>query len=211
MNRRHLLGLATLTATSATILGALRTPALAQRRPSPADAVLNDPEAPVSGNPQGDVTIVAFLDYNCPFCKTASSDLDRTVATDGRIRLVYKDWPILSQASVYGAHLALAAKYQGRYDTAHKALMGIPGRRISEVTMREAVAKTDIDMARLDSDLKAHDTEIGALLKRNLAQADILGLQGTPVFLIGPFQVASALDYAGFAQVVADARARNPK
>ena len=171
------------------------------------DAILNDPEAPVAGDPKGDVTIVAFLDYNCPFCKRATPDLDKFVQTDGNVRLVYKDWPILTEASVYGAKLALAAKYQGKYDMAHAALMAIPGRAISEETMLEAVRASGLDMSRLDADSKVHASDIAALLKRNLARADSLGLQGTPVFLIGPFKVAAALDYDGFAKTVAGVRA----
>lgn len=172
------------------------------------NAILNDPEAPVAGNPKGDVTIVAFLDCNCPFCKKATPDLDRLVKTDGKIRLVYKDWPILSDASVYGAKTALAARYQGKYEVVHAALMAIPGRQIPIFMMRDAVKATGIDMARLGADAKAHATEIGALLQRNLAQADSLGLEGTPVFLIGPYKVAAVLDYDGFKKSVADARAR---
>ncbi|MEE7459753.1 disulfide bond formation protein DsbA [Methylorubrum populi] len=172
------------------------------------NAILNDPEAPVSGNPKGDLTIVAFLDYNCPFCKKAEPDLTRLVKADGRIRLVHKDWPILGDASVYGAQLALAAKYQGRYDEVHRALMAIPGRKIPKERMLEAVAASGVDVARLEEDRKAHQTEIAALLQRNLDQADALGLQGTPVFLIGQLKVAAALDYDGFRQAVAQARAR---
>jgi protein-disulfide isomerase len=71
------------------------------------------------GNPKGDGTIVAFLDYNCPFCEKSEPDLERIVKEDGRVRLVYKDWPALTEASIYGAQLALAAKYQGEYDLAH--------------------------------------------------------------------------------------------
>ncbi|ACB82258.1 MULTISPECIES: DsbA family protein [Methylobacteriaceae] len=172
------------------------------------NAILNDPEVPVSGNPKGDLTIVAFLDYNCPFCKKAEPDLIRLVKADGRIRLVHKDWPILGDASVYGAQLALAAKYQGRYDEVHRALMGIPGRKIPKERMLEAVAASGVDVARLEEDRKAHQAEIAALLQRNLDQADALGLQGTPVFLIGQLKVAAALDYDGFRQAVAQARAR---
>ncbi|SFK99995.1 DsbA family protein [Methylorubrum salsuginis] len=172
------------------------------------NAILNDPEAPVSGNPKGDLTIVAFLDYNCPFCKKAEPDLNRLVKADGRIRLVHKDWPILGDASVYGAQLALAAKYQGRYDEVHRALMAIPGRKIPKERMLEAVAASGVDVARLEEDRKAHQGEISALLQRNLDQADALGLQGTPVFLIGQLKVAAALDYDGFRQAVAQARAR---
>ena len=172
------------------------------------NAILNDPEVPVSGNPKGDLTIVAFLDYNCPFCKKAEPDLTRLVKTDGRIRLVHKDWPILGDASVYGAQLALAAKYQGRYDEVHRALMAIPGRKIPKERMLEAVAASGVDLARLEEDRKAHQAEIAALLQRNLDQADALGLQGTPVFLIGQLKVAAALEYDGFRQAVAQARAK---
>jgi protein-disulfide isomerase len=171
------------------------------------DAILNDPGAPVAGNPKGDVTIVAFLDYNCPFCKRVTPDLDKFIQTDGNVRLVYKDWPILTKASVYGAKLALAAKYQGKYDVAHAALMALRG-RVSEDDMLDAVRASSIDMSRLDADSKMHASDIVALLKRNGAQADSLGLQGTPVFLIGPFKVAAALDYDGFAKTVAEVRAR---
>jgi protein-disulfide isomerase len=172
------------------------------------NAILHDPDAPVGGNPNGDVTIVAFLDYNCPFCKKATPELDRLVKTDGKIRLVYKDWPILSETSVAGAELALAAKYQDKYDIAHSALMAIHGTKIPEDRMRDALKTAGIDMTRLDTDLVAHQADIKALLKRNLAQADALGLKGTPVFLVGPFKVAAALDYKGFQKVVASARDR---
>ncbi|ACA14719.1 DSBA oxidoreductase [Methylobacterium sp. 4-46] len=173
-----------------------------------ANAILNDPEAPVSGNPKGDLTIVAFLDYNCPFCKKSEPDLIRLVKSDGRIRLVHKDWPILGDASVYGAQLALAAKYQGRYDAVHRALMAIPGRKIPKERMLEVVSASGVDMARLEEDRKARQGEMAALLQRNLDQADALGLQGTPVFLIGPLKVAAALDYDGFKEAATQARAK---
>jgi protein-disulfide isomerase len=170
--------------------------------------ILHDPDAPVAGNPQGDVTVVAFLDYNCPFCKHAAPDLAKLIATDHGVRLVYKDWPILTPASTYGAKMALAAKYQGKYDAVHAALMSIPGRRIPEEQMRHAIETSGVDMGRLDSDVKAHESDIDALLKRNLAEADALGLEGTPVFLIGPYKIAQALDYEGFKEAVANTRAR---
>ncbi len=164
--------------------------------------ILHDPDAPTTGNPKGDVTIVAFLDYNCPFCKKSAPDLDRIVKEDGKVRLVYKDWPVLTEASIYGAQLALAAKYQGKYDLAHHALMAIPGGKIGEDKMLEAVRASGVDMNRLQADLQAHADDITALLRRNLSQADSLGLQGTPTFLIGPFRT-STLDYAGFKEALA--------
>ncbi len=204
MNRRFLLSLCAIGASLAFHPAA---PARAENGKIDVNAILNDPAAPVGGNPKGDVTIIAFLDYNCPFCKKATPELQRLVKTDGHIRLVYKDWPILTEASVYGAHLALAAKYQGRYERAHSALMAVPGRRNGEEAMLAAVKNSGVDIGRLNADLKAHDADISALIKRNGEQAQVLGLQGTPVFLIGPFKVAAALDYSDFKKIVARVRA----
>lgn len=173
------------------------------------EMILNDPADPQAGNARGDVTIVYFFDYNCPFCKKTMGPLNKAVKQDGEVRLVYKDWPILSSASIYGAKLALAAHYQGKYSDAHHAMMSIEGGRVPEDKMRKAVAGAGIDMVRLERDMKARDAEITALLRRHGAQADALGLAGTPVFLIGPFLVASALDEAGFRQVISDARERD--
>lgn len=208
MNRRVFLNLSTRIAATAFVGSACLRPAWSQSIGM--KDILHDPDAPVSGNLKGDVTIVAFLDYNCPFCKQSAPDLERIVKTDAKIRLVYKDWPILTEASVYGAQLALAAKYQDRYETVHKALMAIPGRGISKEKMVMAATASGVDMARLQADMMTHDADIKALLKRNLAQADALGIQGTPTYLVGPFKT-STLDYVGFKQAVADARASQAK
>lgn len=174
------------------------------------EMILNDPAAPVAGNPNGDLTIVNFTDYNCPFCKRVKPDLDRVVEEDGKIRMVYKDWPVIRPTSVDGATMALAAKYQGRYDVAHDALMSIPGTDVPRERMRSTLQAAGIDMARLDADMTVHAADIDALLRRNMAQADALGLTGTPSFLIGPFRT-STLDYEGFKQVISDARAEQAR
>jgi protein-disulfide isomerase len=171
------------------------------------EQILNDRASPVGGDPHGDVTVVAFLDYNCPFCKKATPGLAKAVKDDGHTRLVYKDWPILAPSSVDGARLALAANYQGKYEEAHAAMMALKGRSTSQM-MRAAVKGAGVDMARLDADLSAHGADIMALIKRNNAEAESLGLQGTPVFLIGPFRVAAAIDYDEFKRVIGEARAR---
>lgn len=178
--------------------------ALAQGSGIDVEAILNDPEAPVSGNPKGNVTIVAFLDYNCPFCKKAAPDLARLVREDGQIRLVYKDWPVIAETSVYAAQLALAAAYQGAYAKAHDALMATRG-RLGREQIAATLKSAGIDMGRLEADVNGKAAKITALLRRNMAQAEALGLQGTPIYLIGPFRT-STQDYAGFRQVVADAR-----
>lgn len=175
------------------------------------EAILNDPDAPVGGNPKGDVTIVAFEDYNCTRCKSAEPALQKLIKDDGHIRLVYKDWPILAATSAYGAELALAAKYQGKYVAVHNVLMRIPGTGVSKEAMDQALRAAGVDIDRLNKDLQSHHEEIRALIRRNNAQAVGMGFQGTPVFLIGPYQVAAALDYDGFKKVVAQARAEKGK
>lgn len=172
------------------------------------DMTFNDPEMPTGGNPNGDLTIVDFFDYNCPYCKLAAKSLERIVETDGNIRLVYRDWPILAETSIIGARLALAARYQGQYLPVHHALMNIPGYGVSQEQMIEAVRHTGLDLKQLDTDLDGHAVEIAALIKRNLDIAQAIGLKGTPGFLIGPYKVNAALNEQGFARVVADARAR---
>ncbi|MEN5082670.1 DsbA family protein [Bosea sp. TWI1241] len=201
MNRRSFLAAAAAAAAPLSVMAARS----AQAQGVDVQGILNDPEAPTGGNPKGDVTVVAFFDYNCPYCKVAAPVLARVVKEDGRVRLVYKDWPILSEASVYGAQLALAAKRQRQYERAHHALMGITGRRATKEAMLAAVQASGIDMARLQSDLTAGADATLTLLRRNHAQADSLGLQGTPTYLVGPFRT-STLDEAGFRQAIADAR-----
>lgn len=171
------------------------------------DLLFSDPEAPIGGNPDGGLTIVSFFDYNCPFCRLSSQPLDEIVREDGDIRLIYKDWPILSEASVTGAILALAAMRQGGYERAYHALMSQEG-RADNAAMREAVAAAGLDMARLDRDIAGARNDIDALLRRNMEQAAGLGLSGTPGYIVGPFLVTSALNEEGFRQVVADARER---
>jgi protein-disulfide isomerase len=171
------------------------------------DMILNDPAAPVGGNPQGDVTIVAFVDYNCPFCKRSSKDLELVAKEDGNIRLIYKDWPVIAPTSLYGAQLAIASNYQEKYEIAHRALMAIPGFNISQEEMHEALSKAGIDMKRLNSDLVANAAEIDGLVRRNLSIGDTLSFAGTPVYLVGSY-MTSTLDVDGFKKVVAAARSR---
>lgn len=171
------------------------------------EMILNDPAAPVGGNPKGDLTIVNFTDYNCPYCKKIAPVLQQIIKEDGNIRHVYKDWPVIRPTSIDGAELASAAKYQNKYEVAHDALMTIPGSGLTRDQMRKKLQSAGIDMKRLDADLTSHRADIDALIKRNMAQADAIGLTGTPSFLIGSFRT-STLDYAGFKQVIADARAK---
>jgi protein-disulfide isomerase len=203
ISRAQLLRLAAL---SASVL-VLSTAAFADENEITRDMILNDPETPTGGNPNGDLTIVDFFDYNCPYCKAAAKNLEKVVKEDGNIRVVYKDWPILHPTSIIGARLALAAKYQGKYLPVHHALMDIPGYGIPQEKMVEAAHGAGVDAPQLDSDMTVHANDIARLIKRNLNIAEAIGLQGTPGFLVGNFKVNEALNEQGFLRVVADARA----
>lgn len=205
MQRRQFLQLSSGIALSASFLLAGQQASLAQD--VDVNGILYDPEAPVGGNPKGDLTIVVFTDYNCIYCKKSGVDLAKVVKEDGNIRLVYKEWPILTESSVYGSQLALAAHFQGKYDLVHKALMAIPGGKVSKKAMLDAVKASGIDMQRLQADLNKNNGKITSQLQRVMSQAESIGVEGTPTHLIGPFR-AMALDYAGFKMAVADARAR---
>jgi protein-disulfide isomerase len=169
------------------------------------DAVLRDPDIPALGNPQGDITIVEYFDYQCPYCKKTAPELAQVVAEDGKVKLVLKDWPVFGPASTYAARMTLAAKYQDKYEAAHDALIGAKA-KLSEAAVDDLLGKAGVDVPRASADRDAHLAEIDALLARNDAQARAFGFQGTPGFIIGTFRVPGALNTAGFKRAIADAR-----
>ncbi len=171
-------------------------------------ALLRDPATPTGGNPKGDVTIVEFFDYNCPFCMKSAPVLQKLLKQDHGIRMVYKDWPIFGPVSKYAAEVALAAKWQGDYQVVHDALLATGKRKISRDQVLAIAATTPVDMARLKSDLVAHRADIAAIMARTSKQADRMHLPGTPIFLVGPLLVNQALDLKGFKAAVAQARAK---
>lgn len=167
--------------------------------------VLRDPEIPVAGNASGDITIVEFFDYQCPYCRKIEPELRQVVHDDGKIRLVLKDWPILGPVSVTASRMALASKYQDKFIQAHDALIGVNS-KLTEARIRELLAGAGIDVDRLDRDLASHATEINAILARNNDQATAFDFRGTPSFIIGKFRVPGVLTMAQFGQAIADAR-----
>jgi protein-disulfide isomerase len=168
-------------------------------------AVLRDPEIPVAGNADGDITIVEYFDYNCPYCRKVEPELRQVVQDDGKVKLVYKDWPVLGPVSVAAARMALAVKYQDKYVAAHDALMGTAS-RLTEPRIRELLAGAGIDVDRAAKDLETNAKAIDAILARNNDQATAFGFKGTPSFIIGKFRVPGALTMAQFDQAIADAR-----
>jgi len=174
------------------------------------DSVLRDPEIPSLGNPKGDLTIVEFFDYQCPYCKKVTPELAQLVKEDGNIRLILKDWPVFGDISVAAAKLVLASKYQNKYVEAHQALIGA-STKLTEAGIRDLLATAGVDVARATADLQTNQKAIDDLLSRNSDQAEAFGFQGTPGFIVGTFRVPGVLEMSVFKQVIADARAAAKK
>jgi protein-disulfide isomerase len=168
--------------------------------------VLRDPDIPVAGNAKGDITIVEYFDYQCPYCRKVEPELRQVVQDDGKIRLVLKDWPVLGPVSVTAARMALASKYQDKFLAAHDALIGVNS-KLTEPRIRELLAGAGIDVDRLDRDLAANAKAIDTILARNNDQATAFGFNGTPSFIVGKFRVPGVLTMEQFGRAIADARA----
>jgi protein-disulfide isomerase len=206
-SRRQALGLV---GAGALMLG-LRAPPATARGQNDGDnvlteaLVLRDPDIPVAGNANGDITIVEYFDYQCPYCRQVAPELRQVVQGDGKVRLVVKDWPILGPISVVAARMALASKYQDKYVQAHEALIGL-NTKLTEPRLHDALAGAGIDVDRVARDLAANARTIDAVLARNDDQAKAFGFEGTPSFIVGKFRVPRALTVAEFDQAIADAR-----
>jgi protein-disulfide isomerase len=189
----------------AAALGATTRLASAQGEEPSEAAVLHDPDIPVAGNPEGDIAIVEWSDYQCPYCRKLEPELQQVVQDDGKVRWLRKDWPILGPVSVVAARTALACKFQDKYDKAHDAMMGINS-KLTEPRIYELLAGAGVDVDRAKRDLASNAKAIDDILKRNNAQAEALGFSGTPAFIVGKFRVPGVLTMAQFEQVIADAR-----
>jgi protein-disulfide isomerase len=202
-NRREALGLL---GAGAAMLGIAPGSAWAQSDEVLTEAlVLRDPEIPVAGNADGDISIVEYFDYNCPYCRKVEPELQQVVHDDGKVRMIWKDWPILGPTSIIATRMALASKYQNKYVQAHEALIGVSS-KLTEPRIRELLAGAGIDVDRCSRDLATNAKAIDAILKRNDDQATAFGFKGTPAFIVGKFRVPGVLTMAEFEQVIADAR-----
>ena len=141
--------------------------------------IFDDPATPVGGNPQGDVTIVEFFDYRCPYCKQVQPSLETLLDQDPKLRFVYKEMPVLGPSSVVAAHAALAARLQGKYDAFHNAMMAAKGQITDEVVYHVA-GSVGLDVERLKRDMAS--PEVDQAVKANLALAEALDIRGTPGF-----------------------------
>jgi protein-disulfide isomerase len=165
--------------------------------------IFEDPETPIAGNPKGDVSLVEFFDYRCPYCKQVEPALEALLSEDRQLRLVYKEMPVLGADSVTASRAALAAKKQGKYDALHRALMLLKG-QMNEAAVLKTAESVGVDIERLKRDMAS--PEIDRALKANTELAEALDIRGTPGFVIGNEIVPGAIDLATLKQMIANAR-----
>lgn len=171
-----------------------------------AEEIFWDPDSPVGGNPEGDVAIVEFFDYNCPYCRRVAPVMDEAEAADPDLRIVYKEYPILGPNSIFATRAALAARKQGKYVPFHKALMQA-NRVVDEGTVIEVATGVGIDITRLRADME--DPAVRAAVERNLQLARDLRITGTPSFVVGNEIVRGATDLTTLQALVARARSQD--
>ena len=145
-------------------------------------AIYHDPQLPFIGNPKGDVIVVEFFDYNCPYCRRAATEIAKLVASDPNVKVVFQEFPNLGPDSDAVSHIAVAASRQGKYYTLHRALLDIKG-PTSEARALDIAGKIGIDVPRLKKD--AALPEVKNIVAKGRAIAAKLSLEGTPMFLIG--------------------------
>ena len=162
-----------------------------------------DPNAPVLGNPDGDVTIVEFFDYNCPYCKRAMPEVSALLAEDTNVRLVLREWPILSEGSAFAARAALASRQQGKYAEMHDALMTMRGKVEAEAVLRIA-GKVGLDIDKLKIDMQSPEVEEHIATSMRLAEA--LGFSGTPSFVVGDQLIPGFVEKPQLVEAVTAAR-----
>ena len=165
--------------------------------------IFDDPETPVGGNPKGDVTLVEFFDYRCPYCKQVQPRLQELLAGDRELRIAYKEFPILGPVSLTAARAALAAKRQGKYEAFHNAMMAVSG-QITDDTVYQVAEKVGLDIDRLKREMTS--LQIDAALKANHGLAEALDINGTPGFVIGDQIVPGAIELSSLKELVAGAR-----
>jgi len=165
--------------------------------------LVNHPASPVLGNPNGDVTVVEFLDYRCPYCKAMHQSIADMIANDGNVRVVIKEFPILGDESLYAARAALAAANQGKYAEMHSALMTFKGKPGPKEV--DALAKSlGLDTAKLKQDMAA--PAVDQELQQNYNLAEALGINGTPAFIIGETLIPGAVKLEDLKAQIAKAR-----
>lgn len=167
------------------------------------DELMHAADSPVLGNPEGDVTVVEFFDYRCPYCKSVATAFIDLFEKDGNVRFVMKEYPILGPDSVFAAKAALAAVRQGKYGQLHMAMMDFKGKLTSD-DVRQIAASMGLDMAQLEKDMES--PAIMESIERNFELGEALGVRGTPAFVVGDELVPGAISGEEMQRRIAAAR-----
>ena len=156
------------------------------------DAIYNDPDHIVLGNPQGDVTLVEMFDYNCGYCRNALPDLATLLAEDPNLKVILKEFPILSKESVDAARVAVLVGKDKKVDywTFHQALFSSRGQVTGETALNEA---QKLGMSKVDLALKAGSEEVSATIEKTYRLAKALNITGTPTYIIGSELIPGAV------------------
>lgn len=154
-----------------------------------AKEIYRHPNAAIAGNPDGDITVVEFFDYNCGYCKRAFGDVAKLVEQDKNIRVVFAELPIIRDESEPVSRIALASRLQGKYWEVHRELIALKG-LVNEAAALKVAEKAGLDMAKLKTDMNGADVK--GELDRIKSLAKKMGINGTPHFLIGDRAVGGA-------------------
>jgi protein-disulfide isomerase len=166
------------------------------------DELVADPATPVAGNPDGDVTLVEFFDYRCGYCRRVVSSVQALLDQDDGLRVVFKELPVLGEDSVRAARAALASQKQDAYMPFHFALMRADD--LSEQGIMKIADRLGMDTERLRADMAA--PEVDQAIEANYQLANLLGIEGTPAFVIGDELVPGAIDRTRMEALIRDAR-----
>ena len=145
--------------------------------------------APLAGNKDGDITVTEFFDYNCGFCKKSFPEISKLISQDPKVRVVFKEFPILSKGSEEASKVALAARIQGKYWEFHSAMLDFKG-QANEASALKVAEKLGLDMVKLKKDTDS--AEVKAELDQVKGLATKMGINGTPHFLVGEKSIAGA-------------------
>lgn len=170
------------------------------------DAIFNDAASWSGGNPEGDITIVEFVDYRCGYCRKANADVEELVKSDGNIRFVLKEFPILGEASLLSSRFAIAVlQLHGpeAYKAAHDQLITLRGEPDEATLARLA---TDLGLDPVAITARMPTDAVMDVIKANHALADIMEISGTPTFVIDGTMVRGYVPLVGMRQIVAAER-----
>lgn len=170
---------------------------------SRANEIFHDAATPQSGNPDGDITLVEFFDYSCPYCRRGASVVTKAEESDPKLRIAYKEFPILGPNSIFAAKAALAANKEGKYVAFHRALYETHG-AVDPGKIREVATAVGLDMDRLNADM--NDPEIKSAIAKNFALAQALRINGTSGFIVGDQILRGATDLKTLQTMVRTAR-----